>query len=174
MKKRLFLPTLICLTTNLFAQTDTTNTDAQGFLFPEKEHKTNRVFSKDEYLKKSRRQRTAAIILVSSGGAEFAAGGFIIIVHGISAGLSAATDIVRGALGDGGRPETKKHNNSFATALMITGAASMLGSIPLFSSSRDNKRKAVSLSFKTEFAPGLQNNVVINQPVPGISLSLKF
>lgn len=180
MKTLFILPAFISLATNLFAQTDTTNTNSQDILFAGNNNKTIQAFSKNEYLKKSRRQRTAAIILVSSGGAEFALGGLIIIVHGISKGISTATATIGGLGGmdNGGepynRPDAKKHSNGFATALMITGAASILGSIPLFSSSHDNKRKAISLSFKTEFAPGLQNNIVIYQPVPGISLSLQL
>ncbi|MEP6464872.1 MAG: hypothetical protein ABJB05_01140 [Parafilimonas sp.] len=144
MKKIIAFCLLLSVTGATFCQADTT------------------TFStiKTEYLKKSKNQKTVAWVMVGGGAGLFVAGS-IVGVHGWF-------DFFSGNL-------NKASNNiGVAGPLAIAGAVSMLGSIPLFISSSHNKHKAMSITFKNDFVPGLQNNIVVKKPVQEVSFVFKF
>ena len=144
--KNIFLAfVLICFAIKPFAQTDTSIN-----------------FSKQYYLTTSRHQKTAAIVLISGGGALFCTGGIIEMSH-------LGSDLGNFWTGNG-----KQHDDTGPSILILAGAASMLGSIPLFISAQHNKKKALSVSFKPEFVPELQSNTIPTTLTPGISMVLRF
>ncbi len=87
----------------------------------------------------------------------------------IVGGIIAAHDVVDIFSG-----HLQNANNETAIILSITGAAALLGSIPLFIASSKNKKKGMSLSFKNEMIPSIVNNNPVYQSVPAISLRLKL
>lgn len=114
--------------------------------------KTKVEISKDNYLLKSKKQKTAAWILLA-GGAALVTTSFI-IPDGEATG-----DLFP-------YPVTTNKNDGIKVAFGLTGAASMLGSIPLFLASGKNKRKArattVSLNSQKILFP-LQNTFVLSR-----------
>lgn len=117
-----------------------------------------------DYLKKSKNQKTAAWI--------FLGGGTTLIIIG---GALALHDFGEG-LGNIFNPNPQPaHDNSTAAGLLaIAGAASMLGSIPLFISASKNRHKAISITFKNDFVPELKNSSVLKVPLPEVSLVIRF
>src|SRR5258706_10695840 len=116
------------------------------------------TLTKQDYLQKSKHQKTAALIMLGGGATLFIVGG-VIAAHDV-------VDIFSGHL--------QNANNETAVILSITGAAALLGSIPLFIASSKNKKKGMSLSFKNEMIPSIVNNNPVYQSVPAISLRLKL
>lgn len=121
------------------------------------------VLSKDDYLKKSKNQSTAAWILVGGGAAMVSVGTII----GITDGAKALGSIFSG--------ETEEPSNA-GPILFYTGAAAMLGSIPLFIASSRNKRKANSMSafFKMENRPLLQRSSFTKASYPALTFKIKL
>ncbi|HEX4875493.1 MAG TPA: hypothetical protein VFV31_02405 [Chitinophagaceae bacterium] len=119
--------------------------------------------SKADYLKKSRNQNTAAWILMG--------GGVTMVSAGLIVGLSDATE----ALGSIFTGETKEPSDA-GPILFYTGAASMLGSIPLFIASSRNKRNASGLSayFRLENRPLLQRSSFTKAAYPALALKIQF
>lgn len=72
----------------------------------------------------------------------------------------------------GGR-RNKKYNHT-GDIIAITGLTSMAGSIPLFVSYHINKRKARSLSLKTESVPVITGQSISNHPLPSLSLKMSL
>ncbi len=116
--------------------------------------------TKDDYLLKSKHQKTAAWILLGGGTTLLAVGG-IIGIRGFSNLLSGEVD--------------KAGNNiGLAGLLDITGAAAMLGSIPLFIASSKNKRKAMSITLSNQPLPALVKNTLGRRSFPSIGLQFKL
>ena len=103
--------------------------------------------SKQGLLEKSKKQKTTAWILLAGG-----------------AGLE-----LIGALW-----ASSNFESSGPDVLFVTGALSMLGSIPLFIASSKNKKKAMGLSFKNERLPQLITNSHNNHSLPSLILKVSL
>jgi hypothetical protein len=120
--------------------------------------------SKEDYLRKSKNQKTAAWIMALGGSTALIVGSAM-----------AADDF-----GDGWNnflnpnPVPDHDNSDLAAALAISGAAAIVGSIPLFIASGRNKRIAYSLSFKSEKVTALKHGNIAFQKMPAVSFKVKF
>lgn len=189
MKKVILLAVFSVFIVSLFAQTDTSIVRPATVSI---RADAGIQLSKDDYLKKSKHQRTAGTFLVSGGGGLFLVGGLVILSYSVSDAFSSSGSVIgsifagslnygdnTGVQGSGTsntlstKPAPTKHNNSFATGLLIIGIAAMLSSIPMFGAAAQNKKKAFSLSFKNEPIPQLQNIGGINA-APALTIALKF
>lgn len=103
--------------------------------------------TKSDYLKKSKKQKTIAFFL--------AGGGSIAWLVGASKYMNQGDNI------DGG-----------GEAAMIIGGTAALASIPLFIISSKNKKKAMSMSFKNQRIPQLQDDSFVYRPIPSINLKI--
>jgi hypothetical protein len=119
--------------------------------------------TKEEYLKKSKRQRTGAIVMISAGGA--------LVIAGIAV---AANDLGNDLYNIFDDNASTNNHETLSTVLAVVGVAAMLGSIGLFVSAHKNKKKAMSISFKNETAPLMQNSMVFQQYVPSLSLRIRL
>lgn len=113
--------------------------------------KPSPVLTKQDYQKKRSNQKFAAWALFGGGGAV------LLITVLSNVGL------------DWGGPK-----KSFPAATVGIGALCMASSIPFFIASSKNKRKAISMAFKNETIPRLQNGSFINKPVPSLSLKISL
>lgn len=105
--------------------------------------------TKQDYLQKSKNQKTAAWIMLGGG-----------TVAGIGGVLWATSDIFS--------------KNAGPDILIFTGAAAMVGSIPLFIASGRNKRKAMSLSFNIQQVIQPMQYGFANHNIPSLSLRMTF
>ncbi len=121
------------------------------------------LMSKADYLKKSKNQSTAAWVL--------AGGGVVMVSAGAIIGLNDATEAI-GSIFSG---ETKEPSDA-GPILFYSGAAAMLGSIPLFIASSRNKRKANSMSafLKIENRPLLQKSSFIKTSYPAVGVKINL
>jgi len=121
------------------------------------------LMSKADYLKKSKNQSTAAWVL--------AGGGVVMVSAGAIIGLNDATEAI-GSIFSG---ETKEPSDA-GPILFYSGAAAMLGSIPLFIASSRNKRKANSMSafLKIETRPLLQKSSFIKTSYPAVGVKINL
>jgi hypothetical protein len=118
------------------------------------------LMSKDDYLKKSKNQRTAAWIMAVSGSTA------------LIVGSALAADDFENVINPGPTPD---HDNSdLAVVLAVSGAAAVVGSIPLFIASGKNRKIAYSLSFKSEKAPAPKAGSIVFQKMPAVSLKVRF
>ena len=106
---------------------------------------------KTDYLKKSNNQKFAAWVLFGGGAAVLA--------------ITALSNLGLDFTG----PKKK-----FPIVPVGIGAICMAGSIPLFIASAKNKRKAMSMSFKNETVPQLQNASFVNRSLPSLSLKISL
>ncbi len=104
-----------------------------------------------DYLQKSKNQKTTAWVLLGGG-----------------AGLILLGDLI------GNSKESSFSDAGTGVIIAGVGALSMLGSIPLFIAAGRNKRKAISVSFKNETVPQLQNGSFIKRSVPSLSLEISL
>ena len=119
------------------------------------------TLSKAQLLQKSKHQKTAAIVLLCAGGVA------------ATVGLVMATDDLNDELGGLFDPSYEEDNDETVSAVLFyTGAAAMLGSIPLFISSRKNKSRAMELSFKNIPSTQVYKNMLVNQRIPSINLKI--
>jgi hypothetical protein len=105
---------------------------------------------KTDYLKKSKSQKTGAWLLLGGG----------IAVSGITALSSFRIDFV--------------NKKSFPVVPVCIGGAMMAGSIPLFIAAQRNKKKSLSLSFKNETAPQIQQNSFVYKLIPSLSVKISL
>jgi len=119
--------------------------------------------TKADFQKKSRGQNMAAWILIGGGAVMVSAGAII--------GLNDATESI-GSIFSG---ETKEPSDA-GPILFYTGAAAMLGSIPLFIASSRNKRNANNMSsfFKMESRPLLQRSSFTKAAYPALGFKIKL
>lgn len=104
-----------------------------------------------DYLKKSKKQKTAAWVLLGVGV--------------LSTALGSVQTNPTGYWGG----ETTHSNN---TVLLIVGAAAIGSSIPLFIAASKNKKKAMSVSLKTENMRLMNKNYSIyTKTIPSLSLT---
>ena len=109
--------------------------------------------TKDMYLQKSKNQKTAAWVLLISGTA-MAIGGGIAFDNSYDDSSNTSTDIYG--------------------IIAVAGVVADLASIPFFISAGKNKRKAASLSFNMQNYLPYPENLITSNPVPSISLRIKF
>ena len=120
-------------------------------------------FDKEYYLKRSNGQKNAGFFLVFGGGVLVTVGFFTWSI-GFKEGLDLFdTD------GDDGASKT-----TTGTALVITGAAISLGSIPFFIAAGKNKKKAMSLSIKLQSVPQLKETYLTNFKTPSLTLKIQL
>ncbi|SRR5258706_15286535 len=105
--------------------------------------------TKDFYLQKSKNQKTVFYVFATTGTA--------LIITGIVLG-AAHND-----------PDTEYYTGGF---IAVGGFAALAISIPFFTASLKNKRKAISLSFKNETAPQIQSSRFVYKSVPSITLKV--
>ena len=105
--------------------------------------------TKSDYLKKSKKQKTIAFFL--------AGGGSIAWLAGVSKYMNQGDNI------DGG-----------GEAAMIIGGTAVLASIPLFIISSKNKKKGMSMSFKNQMLPQLQNSGFVYKVIPSLNLKISL
>lgn len=125
------------------------------FIVPEGVSQRNlgNEYTKEYYLQKSKNQNTAAWILLS-------AGGLMTIIGAVSFndswdnGSASSTDT--------------------AGFIMLGGVASSLVSIPLFISSGKNARKAAKLSINNQAISLPQQNNIVKNYNPSLSLKINF
>jgi hypothetical protein len=103
-----------------------------------------------DYLKKSKNQKTIAWVMLG-GGFTFACIGTIIGLNDAGNDLSNLFNL----------EYTPHDHTTEASIFLITGAVSMLGSIPLFISAGHNKNRALSISFKNDLVPAAAGSFVI-------------
>jgi len=115
------------------------------------------------YTKKSKHQKTAAWVMLT--------GGLALVTTGLI--LTATDDTVEDlvTIFSGGTSSLEKPNRVTAPILTAVGAGAMLGSIPLFISSKKNARKA-TLALANEYAPKSVNSVMVFQSVPSVRLTV--
>jgi len=121
------------------------------------------VLNKQDYLQKSKNQKTAAWVLVG-GGAALMVTGVVVWVNDIN--RTAETDPF-GAI-------VEAYTSTSGYWVIAAGLVAAAGSIPLFIASAKNKRKAMSMSFKNETVPQLQNGSFVNRSVPSLSLKISL
>jgi hypothetical protein len=114
--------------------------------------KPSTALTKQDYLLKSKHQKTTARILLYGGAVCVVAP--LLIFSNIEEGGNATGGIFYGIIG--------------------AGLLAMPASIPFFLASSRNKKKGMSLSFKNETAPQLQNSRFVNQPVPSLTIKLNL
>lgn len=103
--------------------------------------------TKSDYLKKSKNQRTIAFVLAGGGSIAWLAG------------LNKYMD-------------QRDYKDGGGEAAMIIGGTAALASIPLFIISSKNKKKAMSISFKNQMIPQLQNSSFVYRPIASINLKI--
>src|SRR5947208_10675345 len=111
---------------------------------------------KQDYLQKSKHQKTAAWIMLGGGAILFSVGS-ILSAHDV-------VDVFTG--------QPQNANPVLDDVLAATGAAAMLGSIPLFIASSKNKKKAVSLSLKNELIPKIFKISLVYHNIPSVTLKV--
>ena len=121
------------------------------------QHIENKPLTKSDYLQKSKSKKTIAWILAGTG----------ITSVIISIATIDGTEIFSSIAGN------DKPIKRFG-ALFFCGSAVALSSIPFFIISGKNKRKAMSLAFKIEQMPELQNVAIVNKPIPSATLKRRL
>lgn len=120
--------------------------------------------SKQDYLDKSRRQKTTAFVLLG-GGLVVGTVGFVI------AGTKAADDLLNCI----GLNNCEGSNYGLETGMIIVGGLATIGSLPLFISAGNNKKRAFELSFKPQPTniPKYAGNIPRAVPSITYTISLK-
>lgn len=142
----------ICLI-SLCATTLQTNAQMRDTMLTKHNHKVDA----DLLLQKSKNKKKVAWIMAGGGATLLLTG--IIIPRG---------EIIHDNFFQEYKNDGIKH--SFA----LTGALSILGSIPFFISSHHNKKKAASLSFKNEPVQQINKSSIVYQNIPSLTLKFKF
>jgi hypothetical protein len=106
---------------------------------------------------KARKQQTAAWILAGGGAAMFITGTVILAEHDWDFDRDREVGLAIGSV-----------------ALLAAGIGCAAGSIPLFIISAKNKRKAASMSFKNEYAPGLKRGGFAYRQIPSVVLRINL
>ena len=115
------------------------------------------TLTKQDYLKKSKSQKTASKIIAGAGTAV------------ALTGILLAVDDVGGIL-----DPNDQDNSNTADALTYTGLVIMAGSIPFFIASSKNRKKAMSMSFKNQMIPQLQNSGFVYRAIPSLSFKINL
>jgi hypothetical protein len=120
--------------------------------------------TKQDYLKKSKNQKTAAWILIGGGAGAVT----IAIISGLGKSVQDIGNILAFA--------PPKNSYEWENTVIVFGGVAMLGSIPLFISSGNIKRKAnnMSLNLKFENSKFLPQNKFAGNIYPAISFKFKL
>ena len=148
--KKLFLMCLICFCASMLQ----TNAQMRDTTVNMSTHKIDA----NALLQKSKNKKKVAWIM-AGGGATFILAGSI-----IPRGEIKRYNVIF--------PEYK--NDGIKASFLLTGALSMLGSIPFFISSHHNKKKAASLSFRNERVQQINKSSLAYGTIPGVSLKFKL
>lgn len=108
--------------------------------------KPSQPLTQQDYLKKSKHQKKIGWTLVLGGA-------------GCAGLLSVGVAVITKSLGAG-------------AVTMAAGLLAIPASIPFFIAAGGNKRKGMSLAFKKETAPQLQNSNFIYRAVPSVTLKI--
>jgi hypothetical protein len=122
------------------------------------------TLTKEDYLKKSRNQKTAAWVM-ALGGTTLAITGLVLIADDVASTFPPPP---------GTPPEPDDSHSNLGAVISLTGAAAVLGSIPVFIASGKNKRKAISISLRNERIPGRRPSNLAPQSVPTVNFSVRF
>ena len=125
---------------------------------------TSTASMQTDYLKKSKSQKTAAWILLGGGTTLIIIGGALAL-HDFGEGLGNIFNP---------NPQPTHDNSTAAGIVAIAGAASIVGSIPVFINASKNRHKGISITFKNDFVPELKNSSITKVPVPEVSLVVRF
>ena len=115
--------------------------------------------TKQDYLKKSKNQRTAAWII----------GGCGVVITAVGVGIAVAD---AGEEFFGVFVEEVNDGGGGGGIIALTGLAAIGTSIILFLASDKNKKRAASLSFSNQLVPQMNNGILVNKPVPSLSLKI--
>ena len=116
-----------------------------------------------DYLQKSKKQKKTATILLAVGA------GLIVTSVVIPKGELTYDGICIGAY-----CSDKYKNDGIKAAFGLSGVAAMLGSIPFFIASGENKRRAMSVSFKNQNVPQLQKSSFVYKTIPGLNFKISL
>lgn len=121
------------------------------------------INTKEDYLKKSKSQKTAAWIVLGAG--------VVLTSAGMAVALNNATEDLIGLL-----YLEQPNSSNYGGALILSGLATMAGSIPLFIASSKNKKRAnaVSASFKMETRSTVQQGAIVRAAFPSLSIKLNL
>ena len=114
--------------------------------------------AKTDYLQKSKKQKTYAWILLG--------GGATLVLTGII--------IPKGDLVQEGWYFSSYENDGVKGTFELIGLVSMIGSIPFFTASKKNNKRAMSFSFKNEPATQLAKSSLIYRFVPSLNLNISL
>ena len=121
--------------------------------------------TKQDYLEKSRKQKTAGFILLGGGVAVVGIGAIVSATNAVGLTVSCiglnCSQAAENGLEAGG-------------VIMLVGALSVAGSIPLFISAGNNRKKAAAMSFSNEplYIPKYAGN--LPRAVPSITLKIRI
>jgi hypothetical protein len=118
---------------------------------------------RDFLLQKAKKQKKAGVIMLSAGGATALVGTILVFANADKELVNVFTE--------------DKNDAGFVigTMMLLTGSASVIGSIPLFIASSKNYKKAdarVSLDFRNLRVPGFQQQTMITYPALSVKWSL--
>ena len=113
------------------------------------------------YQQRSRNQKIGAILLLGGGGLSAGIGGLIWWAADFEHGLTPGSD-----------PDQRQQNVNTGKVFIIVGSIMMLASIPLFNAS--NKNKTMSISFKNQLIPQLQNNGFVYRAIPSFNVKISI
>lgn len=148
MKKLIVFLFLLVVSTANYSQPTTTTTSSL----------------KTYYLQRSKDQKIAGFIFLGGGV------GFIIVGRLLSKGELVETTS-GGFWGTGGWSYKNYETKTFFT---LAGIVSSLISIPIFTSSFRNKRKAIELSFKSETVSQIKKSNFVYKSLPSLTLKISL
>jgi hypothetical protein len=121
--------------------------------------------TKQDYLEKSRKQKNTGFILLGGGAALFAVGTIVSVNSGVNYATSCLGANCSSSAEDG---------FTAGGVMMLVGALSAVGSIPLFISAGNNRKKATQMSFSNEpvYVPKYAGN--LPRAVPSITLKIRI
>ncbi len=128
------------------------------------------TLDKQDYLQKSKKQKTAAWLLLSGGFVLSTVGAVVALDDAVAATDEALITIV--SLGTVDPEINDKDNTALANVLFFTGLGSMIGSIPLFSAAKKNKRRGMSFSLSNQKIPSLQKSNFVYHQIPSVKLKI--
>jgi len=114
--------------------------------------------TKTDYLQKSKKQKTIGWVLLG--------GGATLVLTGII--------IPKGDLVQEGWFGNSYENDGVKGTFELIGLVSMIGSIPFFTASKKNNKRAMSFSFKNEPATQLVKSSLIYRFVPSLNLNISL
>ena len=124
------------------------------------------IFTKQDFLEKSKNKKTFGWCLAASGFVAGTIGVVIALKDAAKTIISVPANILTGS------PIAEEDN--YSTELIIGGGVAIISSIPLFIASTKNKKKALSMSFKNQMIPQLQISGFIYKTVPSLNFKISL